>query len=269
MIVCPPPHLQRTPVFLRSQTFFSCDRRFARRIPFRFASGLLKSDLNLAKTRKRRRFFFLAALVSRREVSDVSRNIANSGPSKGGLEAKKDLKRQRGCKNKKRSTPQRPQRLFRASGAWSRVILTFSCFFVKNLALVRKNDHSGQRLGPKNVHDTAATEPLRRLSLSHCSDLTAFLFLRHLSRFNRLSKKRVSVSRFKHGFFKLQHLSSEKHISPPQNRTSSSKMLLLLEFLFVTIVGRFHFLRKIALFRQRCRRSFFLATRPQRKACFF
>ena len=45
-------------------------------------------------------------------------------------------------------------------------------------------------------------------------------------------------------FFKLQHLSSEKHISPPQNRNSSSKMLLSLEFLFVTIVGRFHFFKK-------------------------
>ena len=111
--------------------------------------------------------------------------------------------------------PWQPQRLFRASGAWSRVIFTFSSFCVKNLALVRKNDHSGQRLGPKNAHDTAATEPSRRSSLSHCSDLFAFLFLRHLSRFNRLSKKSVSVSCFKHGFFKLQHLSSEKHISPP------------------------------------------------------
>ena len=183
-----PPHLQRTPVFLRSQMFFSCDRRFARRFSFRFASGLLQLDLNFAKTRKQRRFFFLAVLVSRGEVSDVSRNIANSGPSKGGSEAKRELKRQRGCKNKKRLTPQRPQRLFRANGAWSRVILTFSSFCVKNLALVRKNDHSGQRLGPKNMHDTAATEPSRRLSLSHCSDLTASLLLRHLSRFKRLSK---------------------------------------------------------------------------------
>ena len=88
-----------TPPFIADTCFpavtdvFFCDRRFARRFPFRFASGLLKSDLNLLETRKQRRFFFLAVLVSRGEVSDVSRNIANSGPSKGGLEAKRELKR--------------------------------------------------------------------------------------------------------------------------------------------------------------------------------
>ena len=92
IIVWPPPFIPDT-CFPAVTDVFSCDRRFARRFPFQFASGLLKSDLNLAKTRKRRRFFFLAVLVSRGEVSDVSRNIANSGPSKGGLDAKRELKR--------------------------------------------------------------------------------------------------------------------------------------------------------------------------------
>ena len=136
--------------FLAATDVFSCDHRFAQRFPFRPASALLKSDLNLATTRKRRRFCFLAVLVSRGEVSDFSRNIANSGLSKGGLGAKRELNCYRPCKN--------------------------------NPTLDRKNDHSGQRLGPKNVHATAATKPLRRLSLSYCADFAAFLFLRHIWR---------------------------------------------------------------------------------------
>ena len=81
-----------TPPFIADACFPAVTDVFFLRSSIRFASGLLKSDRNLAKTRKRRRFF-LAVLVSRGEVSDVSRNIANSGPSKGGLEAKRKLKR--------------------------------------------------------------------------------------------------------------------------------------------------------------------------------
>ena len=54
---------------------------------------LAKVGPEFGKNSKTENFFFPAVLVSRGEVSDVSRNIANSALSKGGLGAKRELKR--------------------------------------------------------------------------------------------------------------------------------------------------------------------------------